>query len=60
VTTWEDGANQIAAQYAHGHDERLVEGCALCIAEYDAVVALGNQVREDSGCCCPKPEQPDV
>jgi hypothetical protein len=45
VTAWEDAASDIAAHYAHGHDERLVEGCALCIAEYDAVVTASEQLR---------------
>lgn len=45
MTAWEDAANDIAVRYAHGHDERLVEGCALCIAEYDAVVAASERLK---------------
>lgn len=43
---FERAAADIAARFAHGHTG-LVDGCALCIAEYDAVVALSH---EDCGC----------
>lgn len=38
-TPWEQAANDIAARFEHGHDE-LTEGCALCIAEWRAVMDL--------------------
>jgi hypothetical protein len=36
MSPYQVAAQQIAARYAHGHDE-LTDGCALCVAEYNEV-----------------------
>lgn len=37
--SWADRANNIAARWAHGHDE-LTTGCALCEAEFAEVMQM--------------------
>jgi hypothetical protein len=56
VTPFEQAAADIASRFAHGHDE-LVTGCALCNAEYDAVVALSHEHCECPS--CPDKEGPE-
>lgn len=50
MSAWKEAATAIADSYAHGHDDfgaGLNAGCALCIAEYDAVVNALQAARAD-------------
>lgn len=37
MSAWTDMANAHAARWEHGHAQ-LTSGCALCVAEYDALM----------------------